>query len=239
MRDRAAHAGGVDEADRPGVGLDHRVDRVAGRAGHVVHDGTLLTDQPVEQRRLADVGPPDQGDRDDPRSSPRRACGRLRVLDRSGRSGPRVGRRRGSGGPTTASSRSPVPRPCSAETGIRIAEAEAQQLPDTSASWRASSTLLATTQHRRLAGPQHAGDTGVVVGHTDGRVDHEQDHIAPRGAPPPTAGVTLRSSSAARRRASRRCRPATNVTPRHSRGDLLAVAGHARALLDDRVRGGR
>ena len=35
----APHAGGVDEAERPVVGLDHGVDRVACRAGLVVHDG--------------------------------------------------------------------------------------------------------------------------------------------------------------------------------------------------------
>ena len=53
----APHPGGVDEAQRPVVGLDHGVDGVAGRARHVVHDRALVADEPVEQRRLADVGP--------------------------------------------------------------------------------------------------------------------------------------------------------------------------------------
>ena len=60
----APHARGVDEADRAVVGLDHRVDGVAGGAGQVVHDGALLADEPVEQRRLADVGAADDGDRE-------------------------------------------------------------------------------------------------------------------------------------------------------------------------------
>ena len=59
----AAHAGGVDEADGPVGGLDDGVDGVAGRARQVVDDRALVADQPVEQRRLAHVGPADDGDR--------------------------------------------------------------------------------------------------------------------------------------------------------------------------------
>ena len=43
-------------------GLD--VDRVAGRARHFGHDRALLAEQGVEERRLADVGPPHDGERD-------------------------------------------------------------------------------------------------------------------------------------------------------------------------------
>ncbi len=61
----APQARGVDEAQRPVVGLDHRVDRVARRARHVVHDRTVLADEPVEERRLPDVRPPDDRDVED------------------------------------------------------------------------------------------------------------------------------------------------------------------------------
>ena len=62
----AAHAGGVDEADRPVVGVHDRVDRVARGAGHVVHHGAVVADEAVEQRGLADVGPADDRDGEDP-----------------------------------------------------------------------------------------------------------------------------------------------------------------------------
>ena len=59
----AAHPGGVDEPDGPVLGLHHRVDGVAGGARQVVDHRPLLADQAVEERRLADVGPADDGDR--------------------------------------------------------------------------------------------------------------------------------------------------------------------------------
>src|ERR1700728_3650601 len=37
---------------------------VAGDAGFVVHERELLTDQPVEQRRFADIGPADDSNRE-------------------------------------------------------------------------------------------------------------------------------------------------------------------------------
>ena len=61
----AAHAGGVDEAQRAVVGLDDGVDGVARGARHVVDDRALVADQPVEQRRLPDVGAPDDRDREE------------------------------------------------------------------------------------------------------------------------------------------------------------------------------
>ena len=47
--------------------LDDGVDRVACGAGAVVHDGPLLADEAVEQRRLADVRTPDDGNAHHPR----------------------------------------------------------------------------------------------------------------------------------------------------------------------------
>ena len=42
--------------------LRRRLAHVARHAGRVVHDGAAAADQPIEQRRLADIGPPDDGD---------------------------------------------------------------------------------------------------------------------------------------------------------------------------------
>jgi hypothetical protein len=57
------HAGGVDHLERqlaqPGLTLEP----VAGDAGQVVDQRTAAADQPVEERRLADVRPPQDRDR--------------------------------------------------------------------------------------------------------------------------------------------------------------------------------
>ena len=126
---RAAQPGGVDEADRPLGGVHHRVDGVAGRPRHVVHDRALLTEQPVEEGRLADIGPPDDGHpgRGGIRLGAARSAAGPVAPGRGGQRGRPPSRRRrhhrrctglGSGSrETTSSSRSPVPRPCSALTG--------------------------------------------------------------------------------------------------------------------------
>ena len=51
------HAGRVHEHERTLVGLEHRVDRVARRSRDVRDDEPLLTQQGVEQARLADIRP--------------------------------------------------------------------------------------------------------------------------------------------------------------------------------------
>ena len=98
LLDALADAGGVDEApDSPPI--DELVHRVDGGAGDVVDDDPLLTGELVEQGGLADVGLAD--DRDPARA----ADGHVVVSGGSG-SAARI-----------ASSMSPEPRPCSAETG--------------------------------------------------------------------------------------------------------------------------
>ena len=105
----------------PSVGLDDGVDRVACGARHVVHDAAVVADQSVEQRRLADVGTTDDGDAEDAlvasRHRRRSASSRLDSLGSAGAS-------------TISSSRSPVPRPCSALDRARITETERHELPD-------------------------------------------------------------------------------------------------------------
>ena len=53
---------GVHEPNAAPVPVDHRVDRVSRGAGLLVHDGALFLHQPVEQGRLADVRPADEGE---------------------------------------------------------------------------------------------------------------------------------------------------------------------------------
>ena len=170
------HAGGVDEHDRPVLGLDERVDGVAGRAGQVVDDRPILAHQAVEERALADVRPADDGH---PRRAwlvgrPRRVvlqCGR-RVVGRSvGHVG---GRRRRSS--TTTSSRSPARRPCSALIGYGSPRPSARN-SQRSSSRRSLSALLATTSTGARSAPQPVGDGLVLVGHADRRVDDEQHDV--------------------------------------------------------------
>ena len=96
-----ADAGGVDEAPGLPAELDQLVDRVDRRTRRVVDDHPVLACELVQQRGLADVGSAD--DRDPSRPAD------LARSDSGGDSGSAA---------STASSRSPEPRPCSAETGI-------------------------------------------------------------------------------------------------------------------------
>ena len=54
--------GRVDDAEAAAMPRQQRVDRVARRARHVADQHALLPQQPVDQRRLADVRPADDGD---------------------------------------------------------------------------------------------------------------------------------------------------------------------------------
>ena len=56
-----ADARGVDHAVALAVALDHRVDGVARGARDVAHDGAIVADHLVEERGLAGVGAPDDG----------------------------------------------------------------------------------------------------------------------------------------------------------------------------------
>ncbi len=58
----AADAGGVDQDPAPALALDPRVDRIAGGARAGRDQGPVGADNLVEERGLADVGAPDDGD---------------------------------------------------------------------------------------------------------------------------------------------------------------------------------
>ncbi len=57
------HARRVDDPKRALVPLQHHVDRVARRARHLAHHHALFAQQAVDERRLPDVRPADDGDR--------------------------------------------------------------------------------------------------------------------------------------------------------------------------------
>ena len=91
--------GGVDEAPGAAAELDQLVDRVDGGAGDVVDDDPLLPASLLSSEDLPTFGLPTIAIRRGPPTSPIRSGG-------------------GSGSAArTASSMSPEPRPCSAETG--------------------------------------------------------------------------------------------------------------------------
>ena len=55
-------SGGIDSGEDQVVQVRLALAAVAGDAGRIVDDRQLAADQPVEQRRLADIGTPDNGD---------------------------------------------------------------------------------------------------------------------------------------------------------------------------------
>ena len=59
-----AHARGVDQGELAPVARERHEYAVAGGARHLARDHALLTDEPVDERRLADVGAADDGDAD-------------------------------------------------------------------------------------------------------------------------------------------------------------------------------
>jgi hypothetical protein len=71
-RDRIEPAG-VDHAQRAAEVVDVAVAAVAGQARRVVDERGPAADEPVEQRRLADVGPADERDRPCHRAPPSRS----------------------------------------------------------------------------------------------------------------------------------------------------------------------
>ena len=126
------HPGGVDEADGPVGRVDLGVDGVARRPGQVVDDRALLAEQAVEQRRLAHVGPTDDGHPGSaPASAPRSVVGvaAAAVVGCLAPSTTGGAEARRAAARTTSSRRSPVPRPCSALTIHGSPEPEGDELP--------------------------------------------------------------------------------------------------------------
>ena len=225
---RPAEPGRVDEAHRPVGRLDHRVDGVAGGARHVVDDGALLAQEAVEERRLPDVRPADDGDARRARVTVTSGA----VLPAGSRSASSSSSGSGTGSsPTTSSSRSPVPRPCSELTGKGSPNPRATN-SQAAVSRLAPSTLLTTSRTggpaRRitLAAARSSSVTPVVTSTTM--------RITSASARARSACSLTLASSASPAASQPPVSMMENGTPDHSGRELLPVAGHPLLLLDDR-----
>ena len=61
---RLPKPGRVDQSEGDAVQCEHSFHGVAGGAGDVAHNGTVVVEQCIEECRLAHVGPSDDGDGD-------------------------------------------------------------------------------------------------------------------------------------------------------------------------------
>ena len=215
-----AHPGGVDEAQRAVRRFDDRVDGVSRRTGHVVHDRTLIADQPIEQRRLPDVRPPDDGNSRHP------ICLCLEgFVD---------GVLGGLFGQTGDDEIEHVARPPAVKgtDGDGIAETEAGELPDLQLA-AVGVDLVDDHEHIGADATKELRNAIVLVGDAHRGVDDQQDdvgigdrslrllaHLAIEGVlgGQPPAGVDQREL-------------ATDPLG----VDRLAVTSDARSLLDDRL----
>ena len=186
----APHAGRVDEADRA---RRRSRPRCRSRRGSCPAGRARPTrSSPIS--RLNSVDLPTFGPPDDARRREHRPL-RARRSTVGARPPSVVGRR--AGATTTASSRSPVPRPCSALTGNGspspsdtnsqiVGLAAGRRRP----CWRRRST-------GRLDAAQQLGHAGVLLGDADGGVDHEQHDVGLARWPARPARLTFASSVAA------------------------------------------
>ena len=191
--------------------LDQAVDRVDRGAGHGVDDRALLAGQPVEQARLADVGPPDQ-------RHPARAALGVGLAGRVGQRGEHRVEQVAAAAAVQAADR------------VRLAQPERPQLGGVGLDPFVVD-LGDREHHRPLGAAQRPGDDQVGLGGAGAAVDHEQheigggdgafglgrDHgLQPAGVRLPAAGVDQGEPPPA---------------PQRVVGD--AVAGHARDVLHD------
>ncbi len=218
----AAQPGGVDQHDVAPVELELGVDRVAGGSGALGDDHPLGAEQRVQQRGLADVGPPDDRDRGAP---PRRS---------SSAPGP-PSRARGDAVEQVAGA-----EPVGGRDGQRLAEPEASgaprpapRLPGGRSCWRrpgrASASAAAGRPARRRRGPSpaRASTTSRITSASSIAVracactERASSSESARSTPP----VSIRSKRDAVPLA--RQRAAVAGDPRLGVGDRLAAAGEA------------
>ena len=129
-----------------------------------------------------------------------------------------------------SSSRSPVPRPCRALTGWGSPRPRPTN-SHTSGSRLVSSTLLTASEHGHVDAAQQVGHPGVLLGDAHHGVDHHDHDLGLTDGPLALLadlGVELAAAG----------QPTAGVDQHEGLAlplglDLLAVAGDARALLDD------
>ena len=224
----AAHARGVDEHDGSIGGFDQCVDGVTRGAGHVVHDRSILTHEPVEEGALADVGPTHDSDT-------RWRCiaclpqlrrifeidadrGILVVVHRWKQRDDLVEQIAGTAAVECADR-------------IGITGTEGQELPPVVLAPLVVG-LVGHQQDRRFDPPQPVGQRLVVLGDTRCRVDEEQHHIGSLHSSFDLAADLDIEIVAARQ-------PPTGVDQQEVHAEpvglcLLAITGHAGAVFDNR-----
>ncbi len=143
-------------------------DRVAGDPSLRSGEQPLLADQPVDQRRLAGIGPPDHGDVDGPGL----------ILRGGRRAGPGVVRQRGLIRQGATERRVEIGKPLAMLGGQRdrLAEAEREGFERTGGGGAA--LALVGDHDGRLAGLAHQlGKRTVARGEAAARIDHEEHRI--------------------------------------------------------------
>ncbi len=159
--DASPDAGGVDEPPRDPLELDELVDGVARGARGLVHDDALGARELVEQRRLADVGAPDERDATRPLGE-RDAVRRL-------------GGQRGHGGIEQ------VTRPAAVQRRDRVGLTEPEAPQRGRVGLPARSVHLVGAQHHGLLGLAQQPDHVLVGrGRADRRVDDEDHRVRER-----------------------------------------------------------
>ena len=237
------HPGGVDEAQGTQIGVDDGVDRVPGRAGHIVHHRALRADQPVEQCGLADVGATDQryGHLFSGRVVEKWFVGvilgdglgvdegfpRCAFLDRSRLDTDALGEQVDDGVQQVAGAAT-----VESGDGEGIAQPEPEEGPDQRLA-AGVVDLVGHDEHRGGPPTDQPGHLVVVVGGAHGGVDDQQDHV----------GLVERRLALGRHlgiEVVAALGPPAGVDQHEAPSGpgglgLVAVAGDAGALLDDRL----
>ena len=194
-----------------------RVDRVARRAGLLVHDHPLLAEEGVHERRLADVRPADHGQANRVLGEVLRARARCAAAISASRS-----------------SRSPVPTPCAAETGA-ARRGRACGTPPPAARRRRCRSCWPRRPTGTLDTSQQVRQLRVAGAHAGARVDHEQ-HRRRVGEREPRLLLHLpRAGPAASSRSTPPVSTSRKVDAVPLGRHLLAVARHSRLGMGDRL----
>ena len=205
-----AHPGGIDQQEFAAVTLERHHDAVARGAGLLAGDDAFLADQPIDQRRLADVGPADDGHADGRRQSPRP---RSRV---------------------DAGERVPPSATAGPGRGCRDRQrlTESERVKVGRHDVRVQPLALVERQHDRLAGAAQFARDELILGGKPAAGIGEQDR---RSASTTAFSVWTRICASMPFGCS--IRPPVSMSTlgvAHARIAVLPVAGHARHVGDDR-----
>ena len=153
----AADTGGIDEPPPRSLDVDEFINRVDRRPCDIVDDHSLATGQLVQQRRLADIGTPEQ-------CNPTGTAVTTDPLPGLGEHGDQnvqqvSGATTVQGGRGERLAQPQGPQRCGREFGVRIVG------------------LVRHHQHRNVCPLQDARDFGVRIGRSDGRVENERDGV--------------------------------------------------------------